>query len=76
MNNAIIFFASEKDPNGLEQTRANVFRILEATSENITVIVVSEGEANLLTDFPAPYLSRTDTVNNSPYNSLLGKSIR
>jgi len=58
MNNAIIFFASEKDPNGLEQTRANVFRILESTSENIAVIVVSEGEANLLNDFPSPHRSR------------------
>jgi len=58
MKATMLFFASETDPNGLNQLREVILKTLRKTDNTSTILILSEGNHNLLTNFPDEYLDR------------------
>jgi len=65
MKIAILFVASQNDPNGLSQTRDNIQYVLENSSSELRVIVVSEGSRDLIDNLPVDYASKISAVHGS-----------
>ncbi|MBN2601308.1 MAG: hypothetical protein JXR87_04900, partial [Candidatus Marinimicrobia bacterium] len=58
MKAIMLFFASEIDPNGLNQLREVINKTLRSTDKTSTILIISEGNRNLLADFPDKYSDR------------------
>jgi len=58
MKAIILFFASETDPNGLARLREVILNTVRNTDDTSRILILSEGNRNLLSDFPAEYSHR------------------
>ncbi|MBU1874827.1 hypothetical protein KJ688_14055, partial [bacterium] len=58
MKAIMLFFASETDPNGLNQLRKVILKTLSNTDNTSTILILSEGNYNLLNNIPDEYSDR------------------
>jgi len=63
MKTILLFFTGENDPNGHDRLRELILTTLKNTDETTFVLIISEGNRDLLTDFPVEYSSRILTYS-------------
>ncbi|PIS30275.1 MAG: hypothetical protein COT43_02130 [Candidatus Marinimicrobia bacterium CG08_land_8_20_14_0_20_45_22] len=78
MKTAILFIASQSDPNGLDLLQSVIEKTLNNTSPQTRVVIVSEGNADLLPSFPESSKRRIDRAHgvfrNASYAVLNAKN--
>ena len=68
MKGAVVIFTSQKDPNGLSQTRQNVLYMLENIKQDLKIIIASEDTKNLIDDLPSGSHERVVAINGNYKN--------